>query len=236
MKIFPNLAVSLRFYFGLARVLVLVFAVLWVAGLIWAPALHRLFTDDPKLMVSVGDGSLNAEPGAVALRSDAVKAGTLALGNLRGALQIDLMSKDDELTSTLRWSLIPSILVLAVFSWLMFTALLKICTSIGQKEAFTERNLRLVRSLGFILIGYNVVGFAVHLWAARVMNGYFSHHVTVDGIKTTAQFPGGLGALQYTFGAGFPIEGGLVTGFMVLLMAEAFRQGLALKTENDLTI
>jgi hypothetical protein len=69
------------------------------------------------------------------------------------------------------------------------------------------------------------------------MDGYLSRHVTLSGIKTALQFPGGLGALHYNLTGGhFPTEGGFVTGLVVLLVAEAFRQGLALKTENDLTI
>jgi Protein of unknown function (DUF2975) len=34
----------------------------------------------------------------------------------------------------------------------------------------------------------------------------------------------------------FSAQSGLVTGLLVLVISEAFRQGLALKTENDLTV
>ena len=33
-----------------------------------------------------------------------------------------------------------------------------------------------------------------------------------------------------------PIQTGLITGSLVLMLTEAFRQGLNLKTENDLTV
>jgi hypothetical protein len=237
MKTFPNLAGILRFYFGLARALALVFATLWLIGLLLGPSFQRFFGDEPKLMVSVGEASLKTESGAVELRSDRAKAGSLLLSDLKGSLQMDLMSKDPALVSVLRWALIPSIVVLAVFSWLLFTSLLRVCANIERREAFTEGNLRQVRNIGMILLAYNLTGLVAQFWSAHVMDGYLTHHVTLSGIKTALQFPSGLGALHYNLTGGhFPAEGGFITGLVVLLVAEAFRQGLALKTENDLTV
>jgi hypothetical protein len=237
MKTFPNLAGILRFYFGLARALTLVFTALWLIGLLFGPSFQRFFVDEPKLMVSVGEASLKTEPAAVELRSDSAKPGSLLLPDLKGSLQMDLMSKVAALVSVLRWALIPSIVVLAVFSWLLFTSLLRVCANIERREAFSESNLRLVRNIGVILLAYNLTGLVAQFWSAHVMDGYLGHHVTLSGIKTALQFPGGLGALHYNLTGGyFPTEGGFVTGLVVLLVAEAFRQGLALKTENDLTI
>ena len=237
MKTSPKLAGILRFYFGLARALTLVFTTLWLLGLLFGPSLQQFFGDEPKLMVSVGQAAMTTEPGVVELRSDHAKPGSLLLQDLKGSLQMDLMSKDADLVSVLRWALIPSIVVLAVFSWLLFTSLLRVCANIERREAFSESNLRLVRNTGLILLAYNLSGLVAQFWSAHVMDGYLGHHVTLSGIKTALRFPGGLGALHYNLTGGhFSSETGFITGLVVLLVAEAFRQGLALKTENDLTI
>ncbi|MFI5357378.1 MAG: DUF2975 domain-containing protein [Opitutales bacterium] len=81
------------------------------------------------------------------------------------------------------------------------------------------------------MIGYGVAGVGVELWAAHVMNGLLSHQVVQTGLEGVA------GTLRFRLSPGmFPIESNLVVGCLVLVMAEVFRQGLALKTETDLTV
>jgi hypothetical protein len=237
MKIFPNLAGSLRFYFGLTRALIIVFAAFWLVTLTFGPSIRKFFGAGPGLMVAVGEASLQTAPNAVGLSADSASPGSLLLGSLRGSLQIDLLTKDDALLSALRWTVFPSIAVLVAFSWLLFGSLRTLCANIERREVFSENNLRLVRNIGWILIGYNLTGFAVQLLASYVMGGYLSQHVALTGLQTGLQFPGGLGAVRLSFPGGqFPGEIGLVTGGVVLMLSEAFRQGLNLKSENDLTV
>ncbi len=232
MKIFPNLAGGLRFYFGLARALALVFAAFWFLVLTFSPALKQLFGEDPKLMVSVGQVTLPANAHGVGLSSDTAKPGSLAVVSLNGSLQADLLSRDASLVAALRRTIYPCIAVFVAFAWMLFGSLRGVCTNIGQGEAFSEKNLRQVKSVGLIFIGFSLVGFAVQLWAAHIMGGYLSQHVVATGLNV-----GGPGTVHFSLPGGlFPFEGGLVTGFMMLLLTEAFRQGLNLKTENDLTV
>lgn len=237
MKIFPNLAGSLRFYFGLARALVVLFAALWLVTLTFGPSIRKFLGAGPGLMVAVGEASLQTAPNAVGLSADRASPGSLLLGGLRGSLKFDLLTKDDALLSALRWTVFPTIAVLVAFSWLLFGSLRSLCANIEKREVFSENNLRLVRNIGWILIGYNLTGFAVQLLASHVMGGYLSQHVALTGLQTGLQFPGGLGAVRLSFPGGqFPGGIGLVTGGVVLMLSQAFRQGLALKTENDLTV
>ena len=247
MKIFPNLAGGLRFYFGLARALALVFAAFWFLVLTFSPLLKQLFGDDPKLMVSVGEAllqtkanaksmitvgeaRLQTEQNVVKLASDTAKPGSLAVASLRGSFQADLLSNDAALVAALRWTIYPCIAVFVAFTWMLFGSLRDVCANIDRGEAFSEQNLRVVKRVGLILIASSLAGFAVQLWASHAMGSYLTQHVVFSGINDggTVHFslPGGL----------FPFEGGLVTGFLVLLLTEAFRQGLNLKTENDLTV
>lgn len=230
MKMYPNLAGGLRFYFGVARTLSLVFAAFWLLTLTFSPSLKQLFGEDAKLMVSVGEAQLQTDPNGVVLPSDTAKPGSLAMVNMRGSLRADLLSKDAALVSALRWTVYPCIAVFVAFTWMLFSSLRDMCANIDQGEAFSEKNLGVVKRIAQILIITSLVGVAVQFWASHVMGGYLSQHATFAGLKGAEPvhfgLPGGL----------FPFEGGVITGLLVLLLTNAFRQGLNLKTENDLTV
>jgi hypothetical protein len=99
---------------------------------------------------------------------------------------------------------------------------------------FSETNLRLVRKIGLISIGYSLTAFAVQLFADHIMDGYLSQHVKQTGLQISS----GNGALHFSLlpSGAYAGEWGLVVGCVVLLLTEAFKQGLNLKTENDLTV
>ena len=237
MKIFPYLAGSLRFYFGLARVLAVLFAAFWFVTLTFGPSIRKFFGDGPGLMVSVGEASLRTDPGAVTLSADKARPGALLLAGLRGALQVDLLTDDAVLRSALRWMVYPAIAAFVTFAWLLFGSLRTLCANIERREVFSENNLRLVRNIGWLLVGYSLTVIAVNLLAAHAMGDYLQHHVALTGLKAGGQFPAGLGAARLSFAATpFPTEIGLLMGGMMLMLCEAFRQGLALKTESELTV
>jgi hypothetical protein len=242
MKKITSLPGNLRALFGILRFLTVVSALVWIlilAFFAWIPNLANGKNDKPKLLLTMGEVSLRSEPGAIVLNSNTAKPGSLSLVDLKGMLQLDLCTEDPALASALRWSTLPSIVVLAVFGWLFFGALKALCASIEQGSVFSEENLRLVRGIGWIIIGSSVVGLAVGFGACQVMGGYLAEHVTVAGIKTGLAFPGGAGAVRFVLDGGqipFTGVGGLVTGCLVLMLSEAFKQGLALKTESELTV
>lgn len=239
MKIFTNLPGNLRALFSFLRFITVVVAAFWLLMFTFNVWIQRHYTDNPRVTFAFGEGYLLTEPNAVALSSEGAKPGSLGLVNLRGGLQVDLCNSGAALESAILWSVIPVLAVATVFLWSLFDSLRSMCANIERGEVFSERNLLLVRRIGWIFIGNSLVGFASALWAAHLLGGYLSRHVALTGLKTGLQFPGGLGALSFTMPSGtipFAGLGGLVIGCLVLVLSEAFRQGLALKAENDLTV
>lgn len=237
MKIFTNLPGSLRVLFGFIRGLTVVLAVFWLLILTINTLLPKR-TADPKLMVTLGEVSLQAAPGALALANPTGKLVPVVLGGLRGKLQLNVLSDDAPLVSAARWSLLPAIMAGLIFSWLIFGALRDVCANIERGDVFSEKNLRLVRSIGLMLIVYSIAGGLISVWASHIMGGYLSEHVALTGLGGVIRFPNYGWAVDFSLPAGFSYAGGggLVTGCLVLVVSEAFRQGLALKTENDLTV
>lgn len=238
MKIFTNLPGNLRALFGFLRIITMILAVFWICTLTYNTWIQNRVGHDAGLMAELGEITLPATPGAVGLSSDTAMPTSLKLQALRGTLQVDLASNDAALVSALRWSIIPTMAVLIVFSYVLFTSLRNVCANLERGDVFNEENLRLVRRVGTSLVVYSVIGAALRVWASYVLGGYFNQHVVMTGLKANLPFPGGpatLNFLSFTPGL-FTNQGGLLAGCLVLVVAEAFRQGLNLKTENDLTV
>lgn len=233
MKLFSNLPGNLRALFGFLRITTLLMAVGWLLVLTFQTWIQRRFVDDSKVMVTFGEVVLQAKPTAVALSSDSATPGSLGLSSLRGTLQANLASEDERLVSVLRQTIIPSMVVVITFCWFLFTALRNLCSNIESGEVFSGKNLRLVRGIGVTLIAYSLASFAVGLWGTVVMNQYLSAHVVMTGLSampvpTVVRF-----IPSETI---FSVPGSMIIGLLVLVISEAFRQGLVLKNENDLTV
>ena len=237
MKMFTNLPNLLRSLFSFLRVMSLIMAVFWLLTLTFNAWIQRTFGHDAKFIATVGEIALPAAPGALGLASNTASPGSLTLHALRGTLQVDLASNDAALASAFRQAIFPSMAVLIFFAYVLFTALRDVCGNLGRGEVFNEANLRLVRRIGAVLIAYSLIGAALEFWASHILGGYFNQHVVLTGLKASLPFPGGPAAQFFKFPVGlFSAWGGLLAGCLVLVVAEAFRQGLNLKTENDLTV
>jgi len=225
----------LRSLFGFLRVMTVLLAVFWLFLTLFGPWLTNRFQSRPNLVVSLGDVSLPSNPGAMELKSDTARPGALALKSLRGTLEVDIGSNDAGLVRAVRLALIPALVIFAAFSWILFSALRNVCANIALGDVFSERNLRLVRGIGVTLIVYSLAGGLVWMWGSYVFSDYLARHVVLTGISSGLQWP--VGSLFFNLSPGaLTSPGGLVTGCLVLVVAEAFRQGLNLKTENDLTV
>jgi len=237
MKIVSNLPGNLRALFGLLRILTVIMAVFWLLVLTLNTWIQSRTGHDARLMATVGEIMLPAAPGSVGLSSDTATSGSLVLPSLRGSLQVDLCSADAALVSALRQAIIPAMTALIIFSYVLFSALRNLCANLERGEVFNDENLRLVRRIGLTLIVYSLLGVGLEIWASHALGGYFGQHVVLTGLKTDMPFTPSFGALHFSMPSGLLTNlGGLVIGCLVLVVAEAFRQGLNLKTENDLTV
>jgi hypothetical protein len=237
MKIFSNLPGTLRVLFRFLRLMTVIFGVFWTLTLIYNTWIQKNLGHNTRLLVTVGEIDLPAAPDALGLTSNTAAAGSLSFSSLRGRLQADLASNDAGLASVLRMAIVPSMAALVVFSYILFGALGRVCCNLERGNVFNEENLRLVRRVGVILIVYSLVSGALEVWASAVLGGYFNQHVVLTGLATAIPFGSGAGALHFgLLTSMFTTQGGVLIGALVLVVAEAFRQGLNLKTENDLTV
>ncbi|QYM79134.1 DUF2975 domain-containing protein [Horticoccus luteus] len=234
MKSSINLPRLLRALFAFLRIMTLILAVFWLVTLTYNTWIQHYF--GRHIIATVGEISLPTAPGALNLTSATAPAKSLSLSSVRGTLQVDLASQDPALGSALRLAIIPSMAVLIAFSYVLFTALRDLCGNLARGEVFNDINLRLVRRIGVNLIAYCLVSAGLEIWASFVLGHYFQQHVVLTGLQTPLPF-GSASTLQFHLSPGLiTAQGGVLIGCLVLVVAEAFRQGLALKAENDLTV
>ncbi len=237
MKLFTNLPGTLRALFGFLRIMTIIMAVFWALTLVYNTWIQKNFGHDTKLIATIGEISLPNTQGKIGLGSNTASPGSLVLSALRGTLQVDLAGQDSTLNSAIRQAIVPSMAVLILFSYVLFTALRNLCGNLAGGQVFNEENLRLVRRIGLNLILYCIISAGLEIWASHILSSYFTQHVVLTGLQASLPFAEGSGPLQFHVSAGLiTTQGGVLIGCLVLVVAEAFRQGLSLKTENDLTV
>ena len=167
----------------------------------------------------------------LAVTLDGAVTPDLVVAGIRGQLNMNLLTRDPAFQTVALATVIPTFLIGLTLIWLILGRLRDLCANVEQGEIFSEKNLLLVRSLGVLLVISNLSEAAVQVWGRFMLGDYLRTHASLTGV---ASLPG----LSYSWPVNYPgdFAQGLVTGLLVLALSEAFRQRLALKAENNLTV
>jgi hypothetical protein len=229
MKISYNLPGNLRLLFGILRGLTALAGCLWCLSLV--VTLGFKSASGPQFVI--GEVDLQAASTTLQLKSTALKPDTLVLQHVRGTLK-GRLGGDSALRSALLQAAVPYLAVFTLSSYLLFAALHNLCANLEVGEFFNEENLRLIRRIGRILVISSLLNVALKIWGAAIMGGFLQREVTVTG---GLSFAGYDNLPHYELPDGImSIQAGLIVGCLVLALTAAFRQGLKLKDENDLTV
>jgi hypothetical protein len=177
---------------------------------------------------------LAGQPATILLRSagaDSDFLGTAFGGNVSVAVE-----KAGGLVELLKHYGLPLILIKMIFLAALFELLRRLFRNVGRGESFRRDTIRLVQGVGGLLILFSFfLAFAEGLFFHNVFT-YLAQHAVITISGTAVHFP----APDYEMfskdhGAlfGSPL---FFSGLLVLALSEVFRQGLALKDENALTI
>jgi hypothetical protein len=227
MKKILNLPANLRTLFSVLQLLTAIGGVIWLVVLLvsFAP-----WSSKPNVgfLLTFADISFKSPANSLHLQTPASGPADIQLLRLNGELNLNLNTTDPELSTTIRWTLLPRFVAAFIATWLLMGLLKKLCARIEQGQILSEANLRSVRNLGFFLILYTLADALLQIWTIFKLGGYLIRHATITGVNLTLD--GSLHSLAHVS------LDYLIIGLLVLLVAEAFRQGLALKEENDLTV
>jgi hypothetical protein len=229
MKIGNNLPRNLRFLFGFLRGLMIFCAAVFVLSVLILPLLpKRTVAERPLTSIdALAEVTLTFEPGAYHVQATKAAAGEVELAKIRGKFLGNSRSADAEIASLSRWHFFLRLMVDLTFLYVLFDLLWRLCRNVERGEVFSESNTRYVRNLGLMILVYQAVACAAGYWYARMIEGFLLRRVVAEGVK-----------LKLHWGMEvFPVSLDLIViGLLLLVLGEVFRQGLALKKENELTV
>jgi hypothetical protein len=198
---------------------------------IGAVAIAGVLLVDPKLPADAAFGPTNTEimgqPGSFVFH-DSTFAATLVNGGLN--LRVDSAAGLFELVKHVG---LPVALLSVLFLIAVFELLRRLFRNVVRGESFTPQTVRLVQGLGLTLLVYSFVSAVAEGWLQYALYTYLSQHATIWISGTAIHLPH-TNTFTYEGGSGSPFGSPLF--FLVLALSEVFRQGLALKNENDLTV
>ncbi len=218
----------------LSKVLRWMFAVFSILAALFAVALCVLMAVDPKLPPGTHFGPLAAnfmgQPGTIAMQDS-----TVTLTVLHGGIKASVESAGD-LVELLKHYGLPVLILNAVFFAVLFDLLRRLFRNVGRGESFTRQSVQLVQIIGVSLLAFSLVSAFAESWFFHAIYSYLSQHAVIVVSGTPLHLPQPQG-MKIPSGHGFPFGSPLFfSGLLVLALSEVFRQGLALKHENDLTV
>ena len=215
-----------------------VFTVFAVFAALGAVAVCVAMLIDPKLPPGTHFGPLTVEmmgqPGTVALRAVGDDS-DFTVTALRGSLTL-FVEKAGGLIEVVKHYGLPVVLIYTLFLTILFDLLRRLFRNVGRGESFSRQSVYLVQMVGGALIVYSLVSAFAESWFVHATYGYLAQHavVTVSGTSLHLPAPRGMWfPRRNDFPFGSPV---FFSGLLVLALSEVFRQGLALKNENDLTV
>jgi hypothetical protein len=130
---------------------------------------------------------------------------------------------------------LPLMFLHVLFLAALFELLRRLFRNVGRGESFSLGTIRLVQTVAILLIASSfILAFAQDLFGQAVIS-YFTQHAVITISGTSIHLPAShfdMFPRHY-----FPFDGAMFfSGLLVLALSEVFRQGLALKTDNELTI
>jgi len=215
-----------------------IFTALAVLAAFGAVAVCVAILIDPKLPPGTHFGPLTVDmmgqPGTVALRAVGGDS-DFTVTALRGSLTL-VVQKAGGLIEVVKHYGLPVVLIYTLFLTILFDLLRRLFRNVGRGESFSRQSVYLVQIVGGSLIVYSLVSAFAESWFVHAMFAYLAQHavVTVSGTSLHLPPPHGMWIPR---GNGFPFGSPIFfSGLLVLALSEVFRQGLALKNENDLTV
>ena len=218
----------------LAKILKWMFAIFAVGSALGAVAFAGLWAVCPQLPPDASFGPYRIvvldQLGSVALNGS-----TFSLTALHGNLDLRV-NQAGGLIAVLEHYGLPVLVLKAAFFATLFWLLFRLFRNVARRESFTQQTVRLVQTIGVALIVFSLVFAAAESWFFHAAYAYVAQHATLQISGTPLRLPHGSQSVTISSG-GFPFGTPIFfSGLLVLALSEVFRQGLALKSENDLTV
>ena len=119
------------------------------------------------------------------------------------------------------WLIACNLLLTLAFTFYILTQLLFVLRNLLQSKIFQRENALKLRHIALAMIS----GWAITILFSLILTLFFRGSISLAGYN-----------FQYFYAGGNWFNSSLISGIVILLIAEVFRMGTELKEESDLTI
>ena len=190
------------------------------------------------LHVSLGEVQIELPANSYSLSSASIRGGSIQFDHVTGTIDV---SRPTDVSSFLKATRGPGVSLfgfVGITIFAMCELLRRLFRNVSRGETFTEANVGNVHKLGVLIIVLTLGGAVLSGWARYEIATYLEANLEVAGVSIDYSPPLDKKGMNIFVGS-FPLQvdlAGLLMGVTVLALGEAFRQGLKLKEETDLTI
>lgn len=191
------------------------------------------------LSLDIGEISFSIPPEAYSITSESFGADEIIIEDAIGNVSV---RNPQHVDAFLAVFIAPTILLI-LFGGTMLVAILecfrRLFRNVRQGESFHPKTVSLLHKLGGLIILMELGATFGSTWVHLRISQFLRDNLQVEGLETEFLWPAsgplklGFGAAETTFGVNIY---GILAGFMVIAIGEAFRQGMLLKQEHELTI
>ncbi len=117
------------------------------------------------------------------------------------------------------------------YVFLIFFILRKFVLSLKSKEIFSTQNIKRLRQMGLLIVFIEPLQWV----GSYLVRHWITNHFQIKFQNKSVGYQIGY-EIGYFFGSGDFLWNWILTGLLLLVIAEVFRRGLKMKEEQDLTI
>jgi hypothetical protein len=231
-----NLPRNLRVLFGFLRIVLLINLCTTPVLFLGSSLLVKWAGTEPYYQLTIGEVALRPTAGPLEAHRVAESAPFLDLSEIRAVAKMSYSKAHSAAWNQVTIYTILVRLIASGWYYLLFTLLHRLCKRLEVGEVFADENIRTIRQIGWGLVGYGTLSpliDGIWQWFVRddligslQISGQWATMLRIDLFHSVLNFAHRLD--------GSPYE--IILGCLVLLLTQAFRQGLSLKAENDLTV
>ncbi|MGA2015322.1 MAG: DUF2975 domain-containing protein [Opitutaceae bacterium] len=171
--------------------------------------------------VSFSPLRLHLEKGEGLIETRGSSDAAVAIDQIEGTMTLTRPELAAQAIAAARWPFVAGMLCTGGVGLAILDLLRRMLRSAIRLEVFTAANIRNVRAIGFLLIASGVLKLAAGSWLVSRMTEFMMQHVAGGNRALEALYQGDVS---------------MMTGLLIVALAEVFRQGLTLKEDSQLTI
>lgn len=176
---------------------------------------------------------------AYELTSETFPGETIRVDNLRGSIEVVNPEDAEPFLRVIRTPLSLFFIFVGLVGGAICEFFRRLFKNVRLGQSFLPANISNLHKIGILVVLLEIGSSVLMVWSHSSAINFVREHVKREGIHLVGPAKQQVGIYRSWFVNGYPVQinlMGIVAGLMILALGEAFRQGLELKQDSELTI